>query len=128
MRVYYEDTDFSGVVYHGGYLRFLERGRTEYLREAGINQSALQAEGRPLVFAVRRMSIEFLRPARMDDLLAVETSLAELRGASILMVQRILRDGTELVTARVLVAALGGGRPVRLPDRLRAAFGLVTEA
>ncbi len=128
VRVYYEDTDFSGVVYHASYLRFLERGRTEYLREAGIDQAALQVGGMPLVFAVRRLSVEFLHPARMDDLLAVETRTAEARGASLLMSQRILRDGRELVTAQVLVAALGGGRPVRLPDALRAAVRQVTEA
>lgn len=128
VRVYYEDTDFSGVVYHAGYLRFLERGRTEYLRAAGIDQSALQAGGLPLVFAVRRLSVEFIRPARMDDLLAVDTRAAELRGASLVMAQRILRDGTELVTAQVHVAALADGRPVRLPEALRTAVGLVTEA
>lgn len=120
VRVYYEDTDFSGMVYHAAYLRFLERGRTEYLRAAGVDQSELHAEAGGLVFAVRRMTVEWLRPARMDDLLAVETEVAELRGASIRMNQRILRDGETLLTAAVHVATLSGGKPARIPEALRA--------
>ena len=108
IRVYYEDTDFSGVVYHANYLRFLERGRTELLRASGVDQSILHAEPGGLSFAVRRMNIEFLRPARMDDLLTVETATTEVRGASLRIVQRIVRDGTLLLTAEVHVAALAG--------------------
>lgn len=119
VRVYYEDTDFSGVVYHASYLRFFERGRTELLRSAGVDQSMLHAEGRGLGFAVRRMTIDWLRPARMDDVLTVETRTAAVRGATLDVAQRILRAGEELVTATVLVAALAGGRPVRIPDSLR---------
>ncbi len=122
VRVYYEDTDFSGLVYHAGYLRFLERGRTDYLRLAGIDQSALHAGGEGIVFVVRRMLIDYLKPARMDDILVVETRVAELRGASLVMAQRILRDGEPLVTADVRVAALGQGRPARIPDALRRAL------
>jgi acyl-CoA thioester hydrolase len=120
VRVYYEDTDFSGLVYHASYLRFLERGRTELLRAAGVDQMALhRAEN--LAFAVRRMTIDWLRPARMDDLVTVETRSAEVRGASIVLAQRILRGEEVLVTAEVRVAAIGaGGRPARIPDGLRA--------
>lgn len=119
VRVYYEDTDFSGVVYHANYLRFLERGRTELLRQAGVDQAMLHAGGRGLAFAVRRMSLDFLRPARMDDLLTVETAPALVRGASLELRQSILRGGEVLLTADVQVAALSGGRAVRIPDALR---------
>ena len=120
VRVYYEDTDFSGVVYHANYLRFLERGRTELLRSAGIDQSALHAEGSGLNFAVRRMTLDYARPARMDDLLHVDTRVGEMRGASLWMSQQVLRGETVLVAAAVLVAVLSGGRPARLPDGLRS--------
>jgi acyl-CoA thioester hydrolase len=120
VRVYYEDTDFSGVVYHASYLRFLERGRTDFLRLAGVDQSSLHAGGDGLIFAVRRMLIDFVKPARMDDVLQVETRTAELRGASLVIAQRITRDSELIVTADVRVAALAGGRPARIPDGLRA--------
>lgn len=120
IRVYYEDTDFSGVVYHANYLRFLERGRTELLRATGIDQSMLHAETRGFAFVVRRMAIDYLRPARMDDVIEVETTSREVRGASLRLSQRILRDGEVLVAAEVQVAAVAGGRPVRIPDGLRA--------
>ncbi len=120
VRVYYEDTDFSGVVYHANYLRFLERGRTDFLRCAGVNQSTLHAGGEGLLFAVRRMTLEFLKPARMDDVLTVETRTAEMRGASLSIAQTIRRDGDLILTAEVRVAALAGGRPVRIPEALRA--------
>lgn len=119
VRVYYEDTDFSGVVYHASYLRFLERGRTELLRSAGVDQSSLHGESGGIIFAVRRMTIDYLRPARMDDMLAIETRTSEVRGASLRMTQRILREGAVLLTAEVHVAVLAGGKPVRLPDELR---------
>ena len=120
VRVYYEDTDFSGVVYHASYLRFLERGRTELLRAAGIDQRTLFAGPEPFGFAVRRMTIDFVKAARMDDLLAVETRVGAVRGASFDMAQRVLRDGAVLVAADVQVAAVAAGRPARLPDPLRA--------
>src|SRR5829696_6803540 len=87
VRVYYEDTDFSGVVYHASYLRFLERGRTDFLRLAGVDQSTLHAEGEGLIFAVRRMTIDFLKPARMDEVLVIETRTEEVRGASLVIAQ-----------------------------------------
>ena len=120
IRVYYEDTDFSGVVYHANYLRFLERGRTELLRATGIDQSMLHADARGFAFVVRRMEIDYLRPARMDEVIEVETTSREVRGASLRLAQRILRDADVLVTAEVQVAAIAAGRPVRIPDALRA--------
>ena len=119
VRVYYEDTDFSGVVYHASYLRFLERGRTDSLRAAGVDQSSLH-EGQNIVFVVRRMTIDYLRAARMDDVLVVETRTAEIRGASLSIAQRILRGDEVVVTADVRVAAIIAGRPARIPDALRA--------
>lgn len=119
LRVYYEDTDFSGVVYHAGYLRFFERGRTDKLRCAGVDQSVLHAGGAGTAFAVRRMTVDWLRAARMDDILTVETRTLEVRGATITMAQRILRGEEVLTTADVLVAALREGRPARIPAELR---------
>jgi acyl-CoA thioester hydrolase len=118
VRVYYEDTDFSGRVYHASYLRFLERGRTEWLRRRGFAHREL-ADASGVAFAVRSLKIEFLAPALMDDLLTVETSLAKARGASIDFHQRVLRDDKELVTAEVTVAAVRGERPARIPEDLR---------
>ncbi len=118
VRVYYEDTDFSGRVYHASYLRFLERGRTEWLRGRGFTHQDF-AESSGIVFAVRSLQIGYLAPARIDDLLRVETEAAAVRGASIEFRQRIFRDGRELVAATVLVAAIRDGRPARLPAALR---------
>jgi acyl-CoA thioester hydrolase len=119
VRVYYEDTDFSSVVYHASYLRFMERGRTELLRATGVDQSALHGAEDALSFAVRRMTIEYLKPARMDDVLTIETRVDEVRGASLVMAQRVLRGDEVLVTADVRVAAISRGRPARIPDSLR---------
>jgi acyl-CoA thioester hydrolase len=120
VRVYYEDTDFSGVVYHASYLRFLERGRTDFLRLAGVDQSTLHADGAGLIFAVRRMTIDFIKPARMDDVLLVETRTEEVRGASLVIAQAIRRGEEAILSADVRVAVLAGGRPARVPDGLRA--------
>jgi len=125
IRVYYEDTDFSGAVYHANYLRFMERGRTEFLRQAGIHQGAVHAgeHGQPFGFVVARMTIEFLRPARMDDLLQVETVAKEIRGAAIDLEQRVLRDGDVLVRTEVRVACVINGRAARLPLWVRQKLG-----
>jgi len=120
VRVYYEDTDFSGRVYHASYLRFLERGRTEWLRAHGLSHQKLAASA-GITFVVRSMQIDFLSPARIDDLLRVETRVAALRGASMEFRQRILLDGKALVAATVLAAAIRGDRPARLPASLREA-------
>jgi acyl-CoA thioester hydrolase len=109
---------FSGRVYHASYLRFLERGRTEWLRGRGFAHREL-AEASGVAFAVRRLQIEYLAAALMDDLLRVETGVAAAGGASIEFRQRILRGERELVTAAVKVAAIRDGRPARIPASLR---------
>jgi acyl-CoA thioester hydrolase len=119
IRVYYEDTDFSGVVYHASYLRFMERGRTELIRALGIDQRDLFDGEEPLAFAVRGMRIEFLRPALMDDLLTVETQPVDMKGASMTVDQRVMRGDEVLVSAEVKVVCVGGGRARRIPDTLR---------
>ncbi|AWB24943.1 tol-pal system-associated acyl-CoA thioesterase [Methylobacterium currus] len=119
VRVYYEDTDFSGFVYHASYLRFMERGRTELLRGLAGDQSDLHREADGLVFVVRRMSLDYLKPARMDDALTVLTATRELRGASMHLDQEVRRGDETLVRAEVVVACVREGRAVRLPEALR---------
>jgi acyl-CoA thioester hydrolase len=120
-RVYFEDTDFSGRVYHARYLHFLERGRSDFLRLLGIRHRELATEGR--AFAVRRMEIDFLRPASIDDILLVRTKTLEVSGARIRLAQEVLRDDERLVAAGVTVALIGrSGRPERLSPELRNAF------
>ena len=121
-RVYYEDTDFSGFVYHANYLRYLERGRTEFLRGLGITQSSLHREADGLVFVVARMTLDFLRPAGMDELLTITTAVAEVRGASMRMAQEVRRGALVLMRADVVVAAVRGGRAVRFPVAMRDAL------
>jgi acyl-CoA thioester hydrolase len=126
VRVYYEDTDFSGVVYHASYLRFMERGRTDYLRLLGIDhrglfeQAGLEAPG--YAFVVRSMQIEFLKPARMDDVLEIVTAPEEVKGASIVLSQRVARNGETLVDAKVRFALVAGGKARRIPEALRIAI------
>ena len=123
VRVYYEDTDFSGVVYHASYMRFLERGRSDFMRLLGLDHQALVegAVGEPVAFAVRRMTVDWLRPARMDDVLEITTQHGELRGASLDLVQSVLRGQEVLVTALVKVVLVDrAGRARRMPERLRA--------
>jgi acyl-CoA thioester hydrolase len=122
IRVYYEDTDFSGSVYHASYLRFLERGRTELLRSLEIHQAAIHAghAGPAFGFVVRAMKIDFWKPARMDDVIAVDTDVIRVGGASAELLQRILRGGEVLVTAEVRVAAVANGRAFRMPADIRA--------
>ena len=124
VRVYYEDTDFSGVVYHASYLRFMERGRTNHLRLLGADHRALFEEAEQetpgFAFVVRSMQIEFLKPARMDDVLQVATAPEEVRGASITLHQRVMRGDELLIEARVRVAFVSGGRARPIPKALRA--------
>lgn len=123
LRIYYEDTDFSGFVYHARYLHFFERGRTEALRALGIDQRALfETESGPESFVVRAMTLDFRNPARMDDMVEVETRVSEIGGASLVMRQAILREGAVLASAEVTIAFLGNGRPKRLPAAMRAAL------
>ena len=123
VRVYYEDTDFSGIVYHANYLRFMERGRTNHLRLMGAEQHALfeqaQSETPGFAFVVRSMQIEFLKPARMDDVLAVTTRCEEIKGASMTLHQRVTRGDELLVEAHVRVAFVCDGRARPIPKALR---------
>lgn len=121
LRVYYEDTDLAGIVYYANYLKFIERGRSEWLRELGIDQAALKREGR--VFAVRRIEADYLRPARYDDLLAVTTALHQAGRARIVLDQSVRRGDEVLFTARVTIVCLDAdGRAARLPEGLPAAL------
>jgi acyl-CoA thioester hydrolase len=123
VRVYYEDTDFSGYVYHANYLKFLERARTELIRELGMDQRAMfDAGGGTTHFVVSAMRIQWKRPALMDDLLTVETRLGALRGASVTLEQQVLRDGEVLLAASVDIAHLAAGRPVRMADWMHEAY------
>ena len=126
VRVYYEDTDFSGIVYHANYLRFMERGRTNYLRLLGADHRALfeetEKEAPGFAFMVRSMQIDFLKPARMDDVLEIITRPQEVKGASILLRQDVMRDADTLVTANVRVAFVSSGRARPIPKPLRIAM------
>lgn len=122
-RVYWEDTDGGGVVYHANYLRFLERARTEWLRAKGFDQSALM-RSKGVVFAIYAMKLEFLKPARLDDLLEIDVCLLNCRRASFAVTQRVrnMRGGAELCRAEVEVACLDAEafRPIPIPDELLA--------
>lgn len=124
VRVYYEDTDTAGIVYYAGYLRFMERGRTEWLRSLGIEQLRL-AQDTGIVFAVRSLNIEYLKPARLDDLLAVVTKLTLAGRAQITLAQHIEREGETLVEASVRIACLNAGnmKPAALPEGIRRKMG-----
>jgi acyl-CoA thioester hydrolase len=126
VRVYYEDTDFSGAVYHASYLRFMERGRTNYLRLLGADQRALfdetAKEAPGFAFVVRSMQIEFQKPAGMDDVLDVVTETAEVRGASVTLHQQVRRGADILIDAHVKVAFVSGGRARPIPKPLRIAM------
>ncbi len=124
IRVYWEDTDASGLVYHATYIRFMERGRTELLRTLGLVQRDLleSPTAPPIFFVVRKMDVDFERPGRMDDLLTVETAVAAIGGASVDLDQRVLRDGEVLAKARVRVVCVEGGRARRLPAQARESF------
>lgn len=118
IRVYYEDTDLAGLVYYANYLKFIERARSEMVREAGVDQVAMKAQG--VVFAVRKLAADYLLPARYDDTLIVETTLTALKGARFSMAQQVLREDARLFTAMVEVVCLNeAGRPLRLPDDIR---------
>jgi acyl-CoA thioester hydrolase len=127
VRVYYEDTDFSGIVYHANYLRFMERGRTNFLRLLGADQRGLfeetEKEAPGFAFVVRSMTLDFRAAARMDDVLIVTTVPAEVKGASITLAQTVARGDEVLVEARVRVAFVSGGKAQRIPKPLRIAMG-----
>lgn len=119
IRVYYEDTDLAGIVYYANYLKFIERARTEWVREMGVDQSRLKAE-EGVVFAVRRVEADYMQPAKFDDELVVETTVEAMTGVRMVLKQDVMRDGVVLFSALVTLVAIGAeGRPVRLPDHLR---------
>jgi acyl-CoA thioester hydrolase len=126
IRVYFEDTDFSGLVYHASYVRWCERGRSDFLRLVGNDHKSLIAGGaerEPAAFVVRRMALEFRKPARIDEVLEVATRAKETTAATLVLDQRISRDGVELFTAEVTVVLVSvSGKPLRLSAALRDAM------
>ncbi|MDP3338833.1 tol-pal system-associated acyl-CoA thioesterase [Frigidibacter sp.] len=119
LRVYYEDTDLAGIVYYANYLKFIERGRSEWVRGLGLDQARLKAET-GIVFAVRRVEADYLRPARYDDELVVETRLVTISAARIVLDQAVTRGGERLFQAQVVLVCIGeGGQPARVPAMLR---------
>jgi acyl-CoA thioester hydrolase len=121
VRIYYEDTDFSGVVYHANYLKYFERGRSEYMRLIGVHHHQLAALEEPLAFAVSAINIRYLIPARIDDLVTVKSRLITARGARFTLDQWVERDGQKLAEAQVQVVCIDlNGRPKRLPKDLQA--------
>ncbi len=126
VRVYYEDTDFTGIVYHANYLRYMERGRTNYLRLIGADHRVLfeqtEKEAPGFAFVVRSMTIDYLKPAKMDDILEVITHPGEVKGASIVLKQKVMRGEDVLVAADVRVAFVSGGRARPIPKPLRIAM------
>jgi len=122
IRVYFEDTDAAGIVYYANYLKFAERARTDLLRDLGVSHAEMMKRD-GLVLVVRRCEIDYLKPAKLDDLLIVETDAAKLGGASVELRQRVLRDEEVLAELKVLVVCVGkDGRPARIPDYVRGAI------
>jgi acyl-CoA thioester hydrolase len=123
LKVYYEDTDLAGIVYYANYLKFIERGRTEWVASLGIDQMALRA-GAGIVFAVRRVEADYLRPARFGEELVVETRLVTIGGARLVLEQAILRAGERIFAAVVTLVCLAeDGHAARLPPEVRARLG-----
>ena len=120
LRVYYEDTDLAGIVYYANYLKFIERGRSEWVRALGVDQGALKAD-LGLVFAVRRIEADYLRPAKFDDALTVTTECQAMTGARIELAQAVLRGAERLFVAHVTLVCLSdAGQPARIPADIRA--------
>lgn len=122
IRVYYEDTDAGGIVFYANYLRFAERGRTEYLRDLGYeNKSLMDKQG--VIFVVRKVEADYLIPAYLDDMLRMETSVIELKNASFKMKQSLFRHNELIFSVDVILVCVDlAGKPVRLPDELRTAM------
>ncbi|WP_298843154.1 tol-pal system-associated acyl-CoA thioesterase [uncultured Roseobacter sp.] len=118
IRVYYEDTDMAGIVYYANYLRFIERARSDWVREIGIDQLEMKADG--IVFAVRRVEADYIASAHFDDQLEVVTTMTQLTPARMVMSQKVLRGADMIFAAEVTIVCIGpGGRPARLPAKLR---------
>lgn len=121
VRVYYEDTDVSGIVYHANYLRFLERGRSEALRLAGVHHMVMMSGEEPVAWTIRRIEIDYARPAKLDDALEVHTRYRVLAGARLNGEQWVKRNGETLISARIEAALITmSGRPRRIPEEVRA--------
>ncbi|MGY9049568.1 hypothetical protein P775_17350 [Puniceibacterium antarcticum] len=119
VRVYYEDTDMGGVVYYANYLRYIERARSDWVRDLGIDQNRMREED-GVVFVVRRVEADYLLPAKFDDSLEVHTTLRSVTGARLSMVQEVWRDAQRLFVAEVLVVCINEtGHPARLPANIR---------
>lgn len=128
VRIYYEDTDFTGLVYHANYLRYFERGRSDFLRVAGVHHAELLAGAEPMGFAVNKITVEFLKPARIDDALVVKTVFETMKGPRIFIAQSLERQGETLVRAEVQVCCISlTGRPRKPPalllERLKPFLG-----
>lgn len=126
VRVYYEDTDFSGIVYHASYIRFIERGRSDFIRLLGILHSDMDDEkdGESVAFAVRHMDIDYLKTAKIDDLLIVETRVEQLKGARLILDQRIKRANETLFVAKVTLVIINrDGKPRRMPAYMQKLIG-----
>ncbi len=123
LRVYYEDTDFSGLVYHANYLKFCERARSDFMRVVGVDQNAMFDGGDRTYIVIRKMDCEFLKPARFDDVLAVETAIKPQKGVRLEMTQRVLRGDDVLFSAEVMAVIVGSnGRPRRPTAAMMAAL------
>lgn len=123
IRIYYEDTDAGGIVYHASFVRFAERGRTEFLRLLGHNNSNLTKE-LGTIFVVRHLEVDYLKPAYLDDLLNQQTSILEMRNTSFIMRQTFFKNGDKICDIKVTLVCVdtNGIKPVRLPDKIRAEF------
>lgn len=125
VRVYFEDTDFTGLVYHANFLKFCERGRSDFIRTLGIDHRSLANpdEGEPAVFVVRRIEVDYLKPARIDEVLEVVTRCAEIGGATLVLSQEVRRDGVVLARLKVSVVLVSKtGKPQRLGQLVRGAL------
>lgn len=119
VRVYYEDTDMGGVVYHANYLKFIERARSDWVRNLGNDQNAMRDAG--VVWVVRRIEADYLTPAKFDDELTIETEVTAISGVRLTMTQLVLRGETEIFRAVVTAVCMNAqGKPVRLPAEIRA--------
>lgn len=126
-RVYYEDTDAGGVMYHANHIKFCERGRTEFLRSLNMQNSDLYAEN-GVLFVVRKLEADYFKPAKLDDLLCVQTKLLTVKNTSFLMQQDLLKDGETLFSMKVLLVTINtSGKPTPLPDQVKNLFKDYTE-
>ena len=125
VRVYFEDTDFTGLVYHANFLKFAERGRSDFIRNLGIDHRSLEnpVEGDPAVFVVRRIEVDYLKPAHIDEVLEVVTHCADIGGATLILSQEVRRDGVVLARLKVSVVLVSKtGKPLRLGRLVRDAL------